>query len=125
MNHRVISMAAVTALAVGTLAVTAVPASAGGGRHGCGLRPGLVISTQVTGSGTAYCVVASASNVTVKVDLLQNGVIVAHGSKYAKAVPPNDTASAAWPCTVGDTYQSVTTWGSRTVHGGVETATAC
>jgi hypothetical protein len=124
MNHRAVSAAA-TALAVGTLAVTAVPARAGGGRHGCGLRPGLTIAAQVTGSGTAYCVAASASKVTVKADLLQNGVIVAHGSKYAKAVPPNDTASATWPCTVGDTCQSVATWGGKTAHGGVETATTC
>lgn len=68
---------------------------------------------------------AEAKNVTLAVDLLRNGVLVAHRTRTVKLVPPTLTVPVTFTCTVSDTYQTTATWGGKTVHTPVATAAAC
>jgi hypothetical protein len=90
-----------------------------------GLKASQTIGAQVKGSGTVYCVMAHAKNVTLTVDLLQNGTLVAHRTKTVTLVPPTLTVPVTFTCTVGDTYQTTATWDGKTVHTPVTTATTC
>jgi hypothetical protein len=123
MYHGAMRLAAAAVLATGLLSATALPAQATP-RRGCGLRAGQTIGAQVKGSGTVYCVMAEAKDVTLTVDLLQNGALVAHRTKTVTLVPPTLTVPVSYTCTVGDTYQTTATWG-KTVHTTVVTATSC
>ena len=124
MNHGAMRLAAVAVLATGLLSAVALPAQATP-RRGCGLKAEQTIGAQVKGSGTVYCVMAEARNVTLTVDLLQNGALAAHRTKAVTLVPPTLTVPVTVTCTVGDTYQTTATWGGKTVHTPVETATTC
>jgi len=123
MNHGAVRLAVAAVLATGLLSA-ALPAQATP-RRGCGLKAGQTIAAQVKGSGTVYCVMAEARNVTLTVDLLQNGTLAAHRTKTVTLVPPTLTVPVTFTCTVGDTYQTTATWGGKTVHTPVETATTC
>ncbi len=94
-------------------------------RRGCGLKASQTIRAEVKGSGTVYCVMAGAKNVTLTVDLLQNATLVAHRTKTVTLVPPTLTVPVTFTCTAGDTYQTTATWAGKTVHSTAVTATVC
>ena len=68
---------------------------------------------------------AEAKNVTLTVDLLRNGVLVAQRTRTVMLVPPDLTVPVTVTCTAGDTYQTTATWGGKTMHTPVATATTC